>query len=150
MISSIRSSSTACVAAVNGSGCAIWPCASIPSPRRIVSARRVDRVGFDHHSVRGDPGLVQRLEGAVKAPPGSGASGVLVHDIAAGGCVHRREHGDEVVAGTGSALDRVQQLLAGYGLVRDHEDVAQTFTSSSSMTRSPLKTACRAPGTPYS
>ena len=33
MISSTRSSWTACIAAVNGSGCAIWPCASIPSPR---------------------------------------------------------------------------------------------------------------------
>ena len=40
MISSTRSSWTAWAAAVNGSGCATWPCASMPSPRRIVSARR--------------------------------------------------------------------------------------------------------------
>ena len=40
MISSIRSSFVACIAAVNGSGWTIWPCASMPSPRSSVSARR--------------------------------------------------------------------------------------------------------------
>ena len=39
MISSTRSSCTACMAAVYGSGCAIWPCASIPAPRSAASAR---------------------------------------------------------------------------------------------------------------
>src|SRR5437588_3118306 len=118
--------------------------------RRECIASRVDRVRLDHHSVRRDPGLVQRLESAVEAPSGGGASGVLVHDVAARRGAYRREHRDEVLAAAGSALHRVQQLLAGHGLVRDHEDVAHTFTSSSSTTRSSLKTACRAPGTPYS
>ena len=40
MISSTRSSFTACIAAVYGSGCTTWPCASMPSPRSSVSARR--------------------------------------------------------------------------------------------------------------
>ena len=43
MISSTRSSWTACIAAVYGSGCAIWPCASMPSPRSTASARRSRR-----------------------------------------------------------------------------------------------------------
>ena len=40
MISSTRSSCTACIAAVYGSGWAIWPCASMPAPRSAASARR--------------------------------------------------------------------------------------------------------------
>src|SRR5262245_47600344 len=39
-ISSTRSSRTACMTALYGSGCATCPCTSRPSPRRIVSARR--------------------------------------------------------------------------------------------------------------
>ena len=35
MISSTRSSRTACIAAVNGSGWATWPCASIPSAAQL-------------------------------------------------------------------------------------------------------------------
>src|SRR6476619_3234717 len=40
MISSTRSSSTICIAAVYGSGWAIWPCASIPSSRSVARAAR--------------------------------------------------------------------------------------------------------------
>ena len=43
MISSTRSSWTACIAAAYGSGCAIWPCASMPAPRSSASARRSRR-----------------------------------------------------------------------------------------------------------
>ena len=46
MISSTRSSCTACIAALNGSGCAIWPCASIPSPRSVASARLQPPLGL--------------------------------------------------------------------------------------------------------
>src|SRR5581483_3283337 len=38
MISSIRSSRTACIAAVYGSGCATWPCASMPPARSSATA----------------------------------------------------------------------------------------------------------------
>ena len=37
---------TACAAAVNGSGCAIWPCASIPAPRSSASARAQPALGL--------------------------------------------------------------------------------------------------------
>src|SRR5205814_8981334 len=56
-------------------------------------------------------------------------------------------------------LDRVDQSLACDGLVRDDEDVppglaqactSSSWTSSSCAVRAPLKTACLAPGTPYS
>ena len=43
MISSTRSSWTTCIAAVYGSGCATWPCASIPSERSVESASRSRR-----------------------------------------------------------------------------------------------------------
>src|SRR5262249_11867084 len=43
MISSTRSSAIACMAAVYGSGCATWPCASMPASRSSVSAARSRR-----------------------------------------------------------------------------------------------------------
>src|SRR6185436_17682210 len=115
--------------------------------------RILDRIhgrGVDDEPVRRDPGLVQRVERPVEPSPGRCAPRVLVDDVAARGCVHGREHGDEVDSSRRLTANRVEQLLARGRLVRDDEDVSHTLTSSSSTTRSPLKTACRAPGTPYS
>ena len=58
MISSVRSSRTACIAAVNGSGCAIWPCTSMPS------ARSVDRAARRRRSASGCSERVGSLCGA--------------------------------------------------------------------------------------
>ena len=58
MISSTRSSWTACIAAVYGSGCAIWPCASMPAPRSAASVRRRRR------SASGCPAVCRSLCGA--------------------------------------------------------------------------------------
>ena len=110
----------------------------------------VHRRGVDDEPVRREPGLVQRVKSPVEPSPRRGAARVLVDDVATRRSVHRGQHRDEIDARRGPASDGVEQLLAGGCLVRDHEDVAHTFTSSSSTTRSPLKTACRAPGTPYS
>src|SRR5205814_6193768 len=76
---------------------------------------------------------------------------VLVDDVAGRRGVDRRQHGDEVDAGGGLAADGVEQLVARDRLVGDDEDVAHVVRASSrSATRSPPKTACCAPGTPYS
>src|SRR5213078_405202 len=75
---------------------------------------------------------------------------VLVDDVALARLVDRSDDGDEQVIGL-PRLQRLDQAPPGDGLVRDHEHVCQrTGTSSTSVARSPLKTACRAPSTPYS
>src|SRR5204863_5038249 len=72
-----------------------------------------------------------------------------VNDVPLARRADGRDHSDQVGR---VPLDGVRQRAAGHGLVRDDEQVTQCFASTSSInpTRSPLKTACLAPGTPYS
>src|SRR3954451_24390457 len=97
-----------------------------------------------------DPGLMERRERPVEPAARRGTPRVLVHHITAGRRVHGREDGNEVDPGLGLAAHGVEELVARDRLVRDHQDVAHVRTSSSTGVLSPLKTACRAPGTPYS
>src|SRR5205085_11857387 len=73
---------------------------------------------------------------------------VLVDDVPRGGRVDRCDHGDEVAVPERTA-QRLEQVAARRGLVGDHERVRHGARAPS-RERSPLKIACRAPGTPYS
>ena len=117
-------------------------------------AHRVGRIGLDHEPVRRDARLVQRSERPVEASAGRRAPRVLVDDVRRVRVADRSEDGDEVHAVGGTALQRLDQARPGDRLVGDDQDVAHVVrtssTSSASCSRAPLKTACRAPSTPYS
>src|SRR6476660_8766864 len=115
-------------------------------------AERCDRIRLDHEPRGMDAGLAQRLKRAFQPTARGGAPRVLVDHVALARLVDRGDNGHPQRALLGAPLQRVDQALAGDRLVRDHQDVALFAhrTGTSSETRSPLKTACRAPGTPYS
>src|SRR5439155_7730128 len=110
-----------------------------------------DRVRVDDVARGLDALRAKRLERPVEPAARGGATRVLVDDVALARLVDRADHRDEQLSLRAAPLERLDQALSGDGLVRDHEDVLHLVgTSSSSTWRSPLKTAWRASGTPYS
>src|SRR4029077_4998928 len=101
-----------------------------------------------------DARLAQCREGALEPAARRRAARVLVDDVALARLVDRRDHRHAQGPFLRPPLQGVDQALARDRLVRDHEDMAlcahRTGTCSTSCVRSPLKTAWRAPGTPYS
>src|SRR5439155_21744431 len=100
----------------------------------------------------GDAGLSQRLQRGLQPAARRGTPRVLVDHVALPRLVDRRNHGHAQRPLLASPLQRVDQALPGDGFVRDHQHVPLLAhrTGTSSVVRSPSKTACRAPGTPYS
>ena len=87
MISSTRSSWTACIAAVYGSGWAIWPCASIPAPRSAASARRSRRsasgcAGHRRVALRADRSGSGRRAGRARLDPRRAAASPITVSFA--------------------------------------------------------------------
>src|SRR4029078_2939765 len=112
---------------------------------------RRDRIRLDHVARRGDALAAQGLERPLEPAAGRGAACVLVDDVALARLVDRGNDRHEERAFRAPPLQGVDQSATGNSLVRDHEPVLhRTGTSSSVPARSPLKTACRAPSTPYS
>src|SRR6185503_12730631 len=115
-----------------------------------------ERVAVDDMPGRGEPRIAKLLESTVEAPAGRRAARVLVDHVPLTWSVYRRDHDDGRLASRNPIPDRVEQLIAVQRLVRDHEDlarVAHRTTSSSpsfAVTAPPCRTACLAPGTPYS
>ena len=113
---------------------------------RIANRRR--RIRLDDVAVGRDAGLAQVPERALEPAPRRRAARVGVDDVAPLRLVHRRDDRDvDVVA---VRRERVAQRLRVDRLVRDHQDVAQTGTSSISRAFEGARMACCAPGTPYS
>src|SRR5436190_766849 len=111
-------------------------------------ANRSRGIRLDDVAVGRDAGLAQVVEGTVEPATRRRAARVGVDDVAPLRLVHRRDDGDvEVVA---AGCERVSQRLRVDGLVRDHEHVRHTGTSSISRALDGARTACCAPGTPYS
>src|SRR5205814_4396057 len=111
-------------------------------------ANRSRGIRLDDVAVGRDAGLAQVVEGTVEPATRRRAARVGVDDVAPLRLVHRRDDGDmEVVA---AGCERVSQRLRVDGLVRDHQDVRHTGTSSISRAFDGARTACCAPGTPYS
>src|SRR3954452_20540879 len=114
--------------------------------QRIADRRR--RLGLDDVAVGRTPGVAQVPERALEAPVRRRPARVAVDDVAPLRLVHRRDDRDvEVVA---AVRERVAQRLPVDGLVRDHQQVRHTGTSSISRAFEGARTACCAPGTPYS
>src|SRR5439155_6700225 len=121
--------------------------------RRLELVQRVanggDGVGLDDQARCRDALRPQNLERPIEPPACRGAPRVLVDDVALPRLVDRADDGDTQLALCLAPFQGLDQASPGDGLVRDHEHVFHLMGTSSA-TRSPLKTACRAPATPYS
>src|SRR4029078_13682583 len=118
---------------------------------------RRDGVWLAHGSARGDPALVQKVKRPAQTPIRARAPAVRVDDEACPRLVLRRNDRDRDGPFPSSASQSVDERLSSHGFVRDHEDMARlghqceaTFSPSGTSARSPFRTACRAPRTPYS
>src|SRR5688572_31097756 len=111
-------------------------------------AHSVRRLCLDDEAVSRHSGFTQSLERPVEPPAGGRAARVVVDNVPLVRMAHRGEDGDQLGRPT---LDRLDQARPGDSFVRDHEEMTHgALASSSSRSRAPLNTACRAPGTPYS
>src|SRR4029453_884177 len=111
-------------------------------------AHGVRGIRVDDETVGGNPGLTELRQRALEPPTRGRAPRVLVDDVTGMRIADRREHGHEIRL---PARDGVDQVRPRHGLVRDDQYVPHgDRASSSSCSRAPLNTACRAPGTPYS
>ena len=70
--------------------------------------RRLHRPGLDDEALRREPGFAQRLQRLLEPPACRRAARVLVDDVPARGLVHRRDHGEAVLARVHGA-QRVEQ-----------------------------------------
>src|SRR2546421_2608489 len=114
-----------------------------------------DGIGLHHDARRGHPLLAQQLERLVQPPPRCRLARVVVDDVALARLVHGRHDGDLHRSAAGVLLDHVDQPPRDDRLVGDDEDMALlrahgVATSSTSWAGDGARTACCAPGTPYS
>src|SRR5687768_4508757 len=115
-----------------------------------------DRPALEHVAVRGDPGGTEIRDEPVDAPASRCPPGVPVDDVAGARVVHRRHDDGADRPLLGPAPDGVEELDADERLVRDDENDGRLGLEdhiahvAASWSAPPRRTACLAPGTPYS